>query len=311
MPRVKENVLDEEIHRSECHASEEATGDAEQRATRKRHLTTKGLEHTLSVKMKLFNAAVSKWRTIAGHAEELLSDEPSQGSLKDAQRNLKETLEEIKHLNHEMTPIMDNDEQVQVNCDKVDKIEGDNLDLLKRISTAMLELKSSTSESRQTYQSIESEAASLRLRAAETAANAAALRASLQYAEAEAQREAELNVIKLKKQLDMEDARSKALSDAVRSIDLTLPNVNTSDSNKDTNVNNQVVSSFKANAAELNIDKVNTHDVNKVNSVINNVLESERVHNASINSIVKVTRSSIDKVDTHDVNKVDSSINNV
>ena len=187
---------------------------------RVRSYSDKGLEYQIDLKQQNLRSKITAWRRRATRIERLLSESKDINALKGESgflnREMNDVNEAYETLNELLTLGSRNGEESQ----RYESIEGQNYQLLRRITECINEMEGSEIRSRVSGRSNRSHHSSHRSRSsqlstaskrADAAAQAAALRAKLKYIDTEARQTAELEKLKTMKEIDMAQAKVDAI----------------------------------------------------------------------------------------------------
>ncbi|XP_050404672.1 uncharacterized protein LOC126820632 [Patella vulgata] len=176
---------------------------------RERKLTQKGLEYQIQQKQNSFRRAVSKWRQQANTLGKLLSDSRDIPLIRKERDTLENVIGEISYILSELNELCEEGREVEAYYERYDNIEEDHCNLLKKVSSYLHDFLSdrgsrSSSKSKQSSKSSSSRKADILVEAAE-------LKVKLKYVEIEARKKAELEKLRIEKELCVAEAKVNAI----------------------------------------------------------------------------------------------------
>jgi len=195
---------------------------------RDRHLTEKGLEYQIQLRMDDFKTAVSRWRRESTQTRVALDEANDVDILRENRRRLSEEAGKTKEAFDRLCTLTDSDVVHDAKL-RYEEVEMEHCTLIKDVSEAIRELQLdrgsfvSSRSSRRTpsrkSSSCKSTISSIR---AEAAVEVAATETELKYLEEELRRKMELEKLQLSKKLDIARAKLTAMTqvdegDSVRS----------------------------------------------------------------------------------------------
>ena len=206
-----------------------ADEEHESRTRREITQTTRGLEYTISMKTKSLNSAISSYRKGSSAIECLIADSENSTSLRESRDKLCAELNEVSAILYDLSKL-EGITDLDALSAKIDELQVSHHETLKRITDKLLDLEmdskshhsSSSSRSSRSRRSSGSRHSSHSNRSGrssnnlkvEAAAELAALKTEIEYADIEASHRASLEKLQLQKRVDIASARLSVIEEA-------------------------------------------------------------------------------------------------